>query len=521
MSRGAAPGPRVRPGARLAAGAAGMALGLLVIYAAGAFLHAIPYPPARLAALLVALVPGDVATASIERLGHWAMRALAAGVHLGALALGGWLALMAGRAHTPGRTARRVLAAGAALLGAALLLGLTGEGISVFAPVAYLAGAAVYARLAAGVPVLRTALRPEARPGEMPLDAIQRSRRRFLVRTAAAVGGGVVGGAATLRFLTGKLPVVVAIAPADLPFVPPPPDPAFPAVTGLSPEVTPNRDFYVVDINFVKPRIDHERWRLQVAGLVERPYELTWSELQERFEVVEVAHTLTCISNQVGGDLVSTTVWRGVRLKDVLERAGLREGAVDVVFRGAEGYTDSVPVAKALEETTLVAFGMNGAALPREHGFPARVVLPGIYGMKNVKWLVGVEAVDHDYRGYWMKRGWSDVARVKTQSRIDVPHTSEVRLPARVAGVAWAGDRGVAGVEVSEDGGQTWRPALLKRELAPLAWRLWAVDLSPGRGRRRLVVRATDGAGEVQTAVGTRPHPDGASGRHEIAVEVG
>jgi hypothetical protein len=178
-------------------------------------------------------------------------------------------------------------------------------------------------------------------------------------------------------------------------------------------------------------------------------------------------------------------------------------------------------MAKAMEDTTLVVFGMNGEPLPTEHGFPARIIVPGIYGMKNVKWLTNITAVDHHYRGYWEVRGWDDVARVKTESRIDVPASAgSVHLPARLAGVAWAGDRGIAKVEVSDDGGTTWRPAVLKRELSPVAWRLWATDISPGTGPRRVLVRATDGTGAVQTSAPADPHPSGASGYDFVTFQV-
>src|SRR5205823_13901079 len=183
--------------------------------------------------------------------------------------------------------------------------------------------------------------------------------------------------------------------------------------------------------------VDHTGWQLAMGGLVDRPYRLTYETLQRSFEVVEMAHTLTCVSNEVGGGLISTAIWRGVRLKDVLERAGLRTGVEDVVFRAADNYSDSIPLAKALEDRTLVVFGMDGAALPREHGFPARIIVPGIYGMKNVKWVTSIEAVARDYQGYWQERGWSDLARVKTESRIDVPADgSVVARGTKVAGIA-------------------------------------------------------------------------------------
>lgn len=505
----------------LIAGALSMGVALAVAYGAGAFLRSVPYPPARLAALVVRLTPGDLATAAIERLGHWALRSLSILVHAGVLAFGAYLAGVVNAAVSPQATARRALGCAGGLFAAATLLALTApEGVSIGAPLVYAACAWAFARMAGGAP-LRVAFEPHVRAGEAPLDALQRSRRRFIVRSAAAVGGFLLGGAATLRFFAGKIPVDVEIVPADLGFVPPPDDAAFPRLSGLTSEITRNRDFYVVDINLVKPTVDHNGWTLKVHGRVRSPFTLTYRRLQTSFEVVEMAHTLTCISNEVGGDLISTAVWRGVRLRDVLGRAGLLDGVVDIVFRAVEGYSDSIPLEKALEETTLVVFGMNGVALPREHGFPARIIVPGIYGMKNVKWLTEIEAVDHDYRGYWEVRGWSDVARVKTQSRIDVPKGGRAAtLPERIGGVAWAGDRGIARVEVSEDGGATWREALLRRELSPVAWRLWAADLSPGRGRRRVMVRATDSSGEVQSSRVTRPHPDGASGRHSVVLEI-
>lgn len=507
-------------GAGFLRGVFAMGAALALIFGADAFLRAVPYPPARLAALVVKAVPGGFATEMIERLGHGALQGLVIGIHVASLVFGGLAAVLIRSDVSPTGRARRGLAFGSILFAIAFLLGLTApEGMSLSAVVLFLGVAYGCARLISGEGIA-AALQPQVRGAETPLDAVRRSRRRFIVRGAAAMGGFVIGGAATLRFLAGKLPMDVEITAADLPFVQPPADPDFPEVVGLSSEITANHEFYTVDINFLKPNIDHSAWTLRIQGEVDAPYTLDYPHLQHDFEVIEMAHTLTCISNEVGGDLISTAVWRGVRLKDVLDRAKMRGGIVDIVFRAAEGYSDSIPVTKALEETTLVVFGMNGVALPRDHGFPARIIVPGIYGMKNVKWLTEIEAVDHDYQGYWMVRGWSDVAGVKTQSRIDVPTRRErVTLPAKAAGIAWAGDRRVSRVEISEDGGASWRPALLKRELSPVAWRLWAADLSPGPGSRTLRVRATDGDGEVQEVRITAPHPEGASGLHSIPIE--
>jgi DMSO/TMAO reductase YedYZ molybdopterin-dependent catalytic subunit len=240
---------------------------------------------------------------------------------------------------------------------------------------------------------------------------------------------------------------------------------------------------------------------------------------------VEQHVTLQCISNFVGGDLVGTAKWTGVPLREVLERAGgVAPRAVRVVFHAVGGYSDSLPLAKALDPATVVAYGMNDRSLPRAHGYPARIIAPGIYGMKNVKWLQRIEVVDYDYRGYWQRSdGWDNIAEIKTASRIDVPaELTMVAGEAVVAGVAWAGDRGIRGVEVSLDGGRTWTRAVLRRELAPAAWRQWRLPWRPGPpGRVLLKVRATDGRGALQTAQERPPHPSGSSGYHEVDVVVG
>ena len=503
-------------------GLAAMAAALAVAFAVGALFPKAAYPPARLASIIVTITPGDFATRMIETLGHNALRGLSIGVNIGLLMLGGAYALRIERGTTPSSRATRALVGGVVMFIAAMILSLTSaEGSSSLAVVTYLASSYFYARYALGRP-LADALQPAPVEGsEMPLDAIRRSRRRFIVRGATIAGVVLVGGVTALKRFGREALESLRIVDAAKPFVHPPDDPDFPQVAGLSREITDNASFYNVDINIVKPSVDVDRWRLKIHGLVGSPYELDYQSLQNDFEVVELAHTLTCISNEVGGDLISTAVWRGVRLSDVLQRAGLKDSIVDIVFRASEGYSDSIPFQKAMEETTLVVFGMNGVALPREHGFPARIIVPGIYGMKNVKWLTEIEAVDHDYQGYWMVRGWSDEAIIKTQSRIDVPFdTAEVKAGAHLAGVAWAGDRGIDRVEVSDDGGTTWQAAVLKRPLSPVAWRLWVAEITQGAGKRKVVVRATDGAGEVQTTRRTKPHPDGSSGLDSVVFTV-
>ncbi|MBW3591785.1 MAG: molybdopterin-dependent oxidoreductase, partial [Actinobacteria bacterium] len=386
--------------------------------------------------------------------------------------------------------------------------------------VAYAFAAFVFVKMATDTPLLAVVEPKRVEGDETPLDAMVSSRRKFLTRSGWLIAGVLAVGS-VFQAVRSRVGPRVPIAGADRPYTGPPDDGDFPHIPGQAPEISSNDDFYNIDINIVKPSVDHETWRLKIGGLVDEPYELTFEQLQNDFEVVEIVHTLTCISNRVGGDLIDTAVWRGVRLRDVLERAGLRNGIVDLVFTGAEGYTDSIPVDKGLQDDTLVVFGMNGESLPREHGFPARIIVPGIYGMKNVKWLTAIEAVDTDYKGYWMVRGWSDTARIKTSSRFDLPtDSSRVQSGARLAGVAWAGDRGIRRVEVSTDGGKTWSEALLKRELSPITWRLWAAELERASGEVTILVRAIDGAGGRQEGEPTDPHPAGASGYHEIRVLV-
>lgn len=507
-----------------------MALTLVFLYLIHSFAPMVAPPANRLAGLIRDGTPGRLATAAIEGsvslsnktglgfLEHAALAALSVVSHLVFLAAGGIAALVIGAAGSEVRAARRGLAATALAFLLFCLLGARPQGLGVFSVVVYAGGAFAFGRTAAARSLFRIA-GPKLRSDETPLDALRRSRRRFLRRAAIGLGGAVAGGAFIRRF-TGPDGPSVRIASADEPFAAPPRDPAFDKITGLSKEITPTEDFYNVDINISKPSVDHVAWRLKIDGLVERPMELTYLQLQNQFPVVEMASTLSCISNEVGGDLVSTAVWRGVRLGDVLSAAGLKAGAVELIFRAADGYSDSVPLETGMRDDTLVAFGMNGEALPRDNGFPARMVIPGIYGMKNVKWLTGIEVAAENYRGYWQKRGWSDAARVKTQSRIDVPAAGTASVGGILAGVAWAGDRRITRVEVSEDGGKTWRPATLKRELAPNSWRLWAAHIMAGPGRRKFVVRAADGEGRLQQSNRTRTHPDGASGLHSISVKL-
>ncbi len=289
----------------------------------------------------------------------------------------------------------------------------------------------------------------------------------------------------------------------------------------LRPAITPNDDFYVTSYRS-PPDIRVDRWSLTVTGLVERPLALTYPQLLARPAVSEIV-TLECVGNGLAADAISTARWEGVPLKVLLEEAGASPEAADVVFRAADGYSDSLPFSRVMAGDVLVAHRMNGVPLPRGHGFPTRIIVPGIYGMKNVQWLTEIEVVAQDYKGYYQQKGWSDDAIVKTSSHIDVPgHGGLLKgREALVQGYAFAGTRRIMRVELSTDGGESWREATLEPELSPSAWRFWRYRWElPSPGRYSLAVRATDGTGRVQSSEEQPPFPDGATGLHEITVSV-
>ena len=299
-----------------------------------------------------------------------------------------------------------------------------------------------------------------------------------------------------------------------------PRDAAFGKVADLSPAVTPRRDHYTVDINLDDPIVDESSWRLRIGGAVRHELELSLADLRA-MPTLERLAALACISNPVGGYLVGNSRWTGVPVCDLLRLAGPRPGATFFEAHGADGYAETLPLSVVGGEDALVAFAMNGAVLPRRHGFPARLRVPSRYGVKNVTWLTELVILDQAKLGYWGARGWDRDAIVRTQSRIDSPgHGDLVEERFTLAGVAWAGDRGVARVEVSTDDGTTWQDAQLEGEADPLSWRRWKIDLRLGPGDHPLVARAVDGHGDTQSPDRTPPHPSGATGWHRIVVTV-
>ncbi|MBI4401698.1 MAG: molybdopterin-dependent oxidoreductase [Nitrospirae bacterium] len=285
--------------------------------------------------------------------------------------------------------------------------------------------------------------------------------------------------------------------------------------------ITPTGEFYLTSIGST-PKVKIEDWSLRVTGLVRNPITLRYDDLLKRTNTSLIS-TLECIGNPIGGDSISTAKWEGVKLNAILDEAGVNPNAVDLVLRGADGYSDSFPAKRALQEEVLLVTKMNGGLLPPEHGFPARVIIPGIYGMKNVKWLTELELADHDYQGYWEKRGWSDEAIVKVRSRIDLPGDGDTIMGREyvIRGIAFGGLYGIRKVEVSTDGGATFREAQLEPPLSPYSWVFWSFPWTvPAVSRYTLVVRAMDTRGVRQQAESHSSYPDGSSGLHEVTVAV-
>lgn len=339
--------------------------------------------------------------------------------------------------------------------------------------------------------------------------------RRQLLRRAALLAGGALAGPALFQLIRAGDPLAIAFAQG-----------LFDRVKGLPPEVTSNKDFYVVSKNppGFDPVVNGERWTLEIAGLVSRPVKLAYDSIRA-LPSVERYHTLECISNEIGGNLISNAKWRGVPLRDVLAKAGeLSPKTVRIAFRCADGYSEAIPLADALNPDSLLVYQMNGERLPDAHGFPVRLLVPGLFGMKNPKWITKIEAVDYNFLGYWERSGWSDKAVVQTMSKFATPRggvTVRAGDEVELGGVAYAGDRGIRAVELSSDDGKTWQAAEIKRPLGKYTWVLWAsVWKPPAAGTYPLRIRATDGLGRRQTDEDTPTLPHGATGHHRIVLRV-
>jgi DMSO/TMAO reductase YedYZ molybdopterin-dependent catalytic subunit len=288
-------------------------------------------------------------------------------------------------------------------------------------------------------------------------------------------------------------------------------------------EVTDTRIFYRVDIDSFPPQIDFDQWTLNVTGKVNRELTITKDDLLAMATSDEYA-TLECVSNTVNppGALISNAKWTGVPLATILNQAGLSSDAIYVIFHCAEGYSVGIPIQRALEPGALLAYKMNDELLPTEHGSPLRAIIPGLYGMMNAKWITGIEVSDSVYLGYWQERGWTNNAQINTTSIIYYPQAgAQVSGSLPLAGVAFAGDRGISKIEVSTDGGSTWNQAELKTPKSPYSWVLWAYEWTPTtNGNQTIIVRATDGSGQAQDSTDSQPFPNGATGYNSIEVNV-
>ncbi|MDI3339635.1 MAG: molybdopterin-dependent oxidoreductase [Sphaerobacter sp.] len=471
-------------------------------------LAGVPSPLQLIADRLTTAVPVDVFGALLGSLESRAKPLAFAAVILGAVVLGGVAGALAARAL------RRGLAPGV------LFLVLTAVTWALFAGVvAPLGGIGLVGRDGvAGAP--RTGI------GFLVIAVVFAAVLLLELEEVGGAGARDPGRRRILRLAGFGIPAALAavvVARAGLRMANESAAAPAPAAGTLVPPVTPTEDFYIVSKNFFNPRVALGSWQLTVDGRVERPRAYTYEELRARPAVRQIT-TLECISNPIGGHYISTGEWTGVPLRELLAEVGLQPGVVDIVLHAADDYADSIPLVAAMDPDTMLVYDLNGAPLEEAHGFPLRLIVPGIFGMKNVKWITRIEAVDRDFRGYWQQQGWSDVATVQTMSRIDVPadgRTLPAGQPAMIGGIAFAGDRGISRVEVSTDGGKGWAPATLNVPPSPLTWVLWTYQWMPVQpGTARILARAYDGSGAVQDAPERPPLPDGATGYHSVRVHV-
>jgi DMSO/TMAO reductase YedYZ molybdopterin-dependent catalytic subunit len=352
--------------------------------------------------------------------------------------------------------------------------------------------------------------------------------RRLSLVTLGLLAVGVLSGVAGIA-LARRLSSVagdreafalpgVDVSAAPVPATVQPKDVALPSF------ITGNSDFYRIDTALSVPQLSRPDWRLKIHGMVDREITYNFEDLQA-FEVVEKVVTLTCVSNPVGGDLISNATWTGYRVRDLLARAGIGRDADMVLSTSIDGFTAGTPVEAFTDgRDALLAIGMNGVPLPIEHGYPARLVVPGLYGyVSATKWVVDLELTRFDRaQAYWTRLGWSPRGPIKTESRIDVPRSGQdvARGPVTFGGVAWAQNRGVRAVEVRIDEG-AWQPAQLGANYSNDAWRLWSFGWQAAEpGSHTITVRATDNTGAVQTSEQTGTVPDGATGWHTVSFAV-
>ncbi|MBN9392808.1 MAG: molybdopterin-dependent oxidoreductase [Chloroflexi bacterium] len=342
-------------------------------------------------------------------------------------------------------------------------------------------------------------------------DTETRTSRRRFVGTISAVFVLVVGAAIGTRAFGGPALTDYRNSLGDLN-----------SDGTLQGEITPTSNFYQVSKNTFNPNVDGKSWKLTIDGLVDNPQTFDLDTISQ-FPRQKVYHTLTCISNEVGGDYIGNAEWSGIQFKTLLDKAGVKAGVKKVVFTSADGYKDSITIEKAMEPNTTLAVEMNGAPLTTDHGYPARMLIPNIYGMKNAKWLTGITLIDTDFAGFWQQQGWDNTATIHTESSIVSPADGDT-VPGgqttTLKGIAFAGSRNIEKVEVSTDSGMTWNTATIKPRIGANSWTLWRYDWTPPAGSKGYIlqVRATEEGGILQTVKTADPYPSGSSGYHTISL---
>jgi len=485
---------------------AGAAAGLTAVAAMEviSWLAGLQTLPALLQDPILEVMPGPVFGFLIDNLQHWGKVLEEIGLLAGMVAA---LAVLGGAAARLARWrsgAGAGLAAGAVAWLVVMLAVLPAAGKGLFGIAEGVQPVILWALIFAVYALVWEWL---ARPTVSPDPAADPGRRRFL----ATVG---VGAASLVLIGLLRVPqwVRAAVTPPES------------AHQGPVPAITPASQFYQVSKNFQDPAVSANGWSLQVGGMVGRPLHLSLPQLEGIPGVTQVV-TLECVSNDVGGPLMSTGRFTGLPLRDLLTMASPAQGARAVGFKARDGYTESLSLDTVMGSSEiLVAYRLNGAALPSTHGFPARVLVPGHYGMKGPKWLDSIELTAGLENGYWEQQGWDRDAVVRTTARFDVPVDGallQARATVVLAGVAFAGTRGVQAVEWTANGGKSWNPADLEAPLSPLSWVRWRASWKPASGgTSELAVRAHDGTGQVQTSDQTPSFPSGASGYHQISVVV-
>ena len=513
------PTPSTIPWPRAAlAGAAAGALALGVAELLAGILPGATSPIVAVGDLVISLQPPGAKQFVVDLFGEadkLVLNLFIAAVAIGAAAVGGVLA----------RTRPWVLPLGAGAFGILALVAGLRDPLAEPLTTLIVVVAAVLVAIYATRWLLRRAGGDGGQPeAEMPAWG----RRRFIGTSIAVIGLAVVSGVVGRTLLDRGRQDAIAQAgtlPEPMETAPPRPDGAELEVEGITPLVTPNHLFYRIDTALLLPRPNLDTWRLSVTGMVGRELVLTYDELVD-LPLVEQYVTIACVSNEVGGNLVGNALWRGVRLKELLARAVTDPEATQIVGRAVDGFTVGFPTAYALADgrEPLVAVGMNGEPLPVEHGFPARLIVPGLFGyVSATKWLTEIELTTWEgFDAYWVPLGWAKEGPILTQSRIDVPRNGS-NLAAgttTIAGVAWAPDRGVARVEVQVDE-EGWTPATISAPISDATWVQFVHTWEASPGDHAIRVRATDGAGDVQTDQLSEPAPDGARGHHTIHVSVG